>query len=408
MDSRRNFLGKVATGLGTLAAARARVLGANDRIRIGFIGFGDRATDLLNHIRSCSHTEAAAFADVFSNQLDRARSFAPSAAVDADYRRLLDDRSIDAVVIATPPHLHAEQFCAALDAGKHVYIEKTMAFNVEHAKRMRAAVDRDGGKRVVQVGHQACSSAHMIDARHFLSDPRRAAELMGKITAIDMRSFRNTPRGKAQWSRASRLTPDVNESTVVWKAFLGEAPDREFDANRYMNWRYFWEYSGGNVYENMSHQLSFWYKALDLRIPAAASMTGGVYLWKDGREVPDTMNVALEQPEEILINWVSGFGNNQPGVSETVLGDNGTISRGSQLRYTPQKINRPDGNEMTGRALAAPHAHMENFFSGVRDGATPACPFDLGFRVSIASRMAIESYLTGRTVRWDASREEIV
>ena len=139
MDSRRNFLGKVASGLGTLAAVPARVFGANDRIRVGFIGFGDRATDLLNHIRACPNTETVAFCDVFSTRLDRARSLAPSAAVYADHRQMLEDASIDAVVIATPPHLHAAHFCDALDAEKHVYQEKTMAFTVDDAKRMRAA-----------------------------------------------------------------------------------------------------------------------------------------------------------------------------------------------------------------------------------------------------------------------------
>ncbi len=408
MDSRRNFLGKVATGLGTLAAAPARVLGANDRIRVGFIGFGDRATELLNHVRACSSAEAVAFCDVYNKQLDRARSLVPGAAGYLDHRRMLEDRSIDAIIVATPQHLHAEHFCASIGAGKHVYQEKTMAFTVEHAKRMRAEFLRDGGRHVVQIGHQSCSFGHMADVRQFLPDPSRTGELMGKITAIDMRMFRNTPHGKPQWSRTARITPDVNPENVLWKSFLGEAPDREFDANRYMNWRYFWDYSGGNVYENMCHQVSFWYKALGLQIPRMATMTGGTYLWKDGREVPDTMSVSLEQPEEILISWVSGFGNNQPGVTEEVLGDNGTITRDNQVRYAPQKINRPDGNEMTGRATHTPQVHMQNFLDCIRDRREPNCPFELGFRVSIASRMAVDSYRLGRTLCWDAKREEIV
>jgi len=403
MDSRRNFLGKVATGLGTLAAAPGRVLGSNDRIRVGFIGFGDRATELLNHVRACPHTEAVAFCDVYTKQLERARSFAPSAATYLDHRHMLEDRSIDAVIVATPQHLHAEHFCASLDAHKHVYQEKTMAFTVEHAMRMRAAFEKDGAKHVVQIGHQCCSFGHMADVRQFLSQPDR----IGKITAIDMRMFRNTPHGKPQWSRTARMTADVNPENVSWKAFLGEAPDREFDANRYINWRYFWDYSGGNIYENMSHQLSFWYKALELQIPRAATMTGGIYLWPDGREVPDTMCVSLEQPEDLLINWVSGFGNNQPGVTEQVLGDRGTITRDGHVRYSPQKINRPDGNEMTGRATHTPQAHMQNFFDCIRDRKEPNCPFDVGFRVSIASRMAVDSYRLGRTLRWDRQRGEI-
>ncbi len=402
MDSRRNFLGKVATGLGTLAAQR--VLGANDRIRVGIIGFGDRATDLLNQLRNCPSTEAVGFCDVYTKQLERAKSLVPGVATYLDHRRLLEDRTIDAVIVATPQHLHAEHFCASLDAGKHVYQEKTMAFTVAHAKRMRAAIQKDGGKHVVQVGHQATSFGHMTDVRQFLSDPAR----MGKITAIDMHMFRNTPHGKPQWSRTARITPDVNEENIVWPAFLGEAPKRPFDANRYMNWRFFWDYSGGNVYENMCHQICFWYKALDLKIPKAVTMTGGIYLWKDGREVPDTMSVAIEQPEEIQISWVSGFGNNDPGVTESVLGDNGTISRGDRVRYAPQKMNRAEGQELVGRETQTPQVHLQNFFDCVRDRKEPNCPFELGYRVAIASRMAVESYRQGRTVRWDAKKEEIV
>lgn len=404
MDSRRNFLGKVASGIGTLAAVPAHVLGANERIRVGFIGFGDRAAELLNHLRACSNTETVAISDVFTKQLERAKSLAPNAATYLDHRRMLEDPSIDAVVIATPQHLHAEHFCASLDAGKHVYQEKTMAFTVDHAKRMRTAFKKDAGKHVVQIGHQACSFGHMADAQMFLSERER----VGRITAIDMRMYRNTPQGKAPWSRTARITRDVNAENVLWESFLGDAPRREFDANRYMNWRFFWDYSGGNVHENMCHQVAFWYKALGLQIPRTVTMNGGVYLWKDGREVPDTMNVSLEQPEEILISWASGFGNNQLGVTEEVLGDKGTISRDSQIRYLPQKVNRPDANEMLGRRTSVPHAHMQNFVDCIRGGDEPNCPFDLGFRVSIASRMAIESYHLGRTVGWDARKEEIV
>ena len=414
MDSRRHFIGKVASGLaGTLAAGPAEVWGANDRIRIGVIGAGDRGMELVAQIRACPNTEIAAFADVYSRRLERAGGAVPSAALYSDYRRLLEDSSIDAVAIATPPHLHASQFVDSLDAGKHVYQERIMAFSLGHARQMRAAHQRYGAKRTVQIGHQACSSGQMTDARQFLSDPAR----MGTITAITMQMHRNTPGNKPQWSRAALLTPDVNAQNVAWEGFLGEASvgdaaTRPFDANRFVHWRYFWETSGGNVFEGMSHQLSFWYKALNLQIPQTASMKGGNYLWKDGREVPDTMSVTLQQPEEILINWVSGAGNNQLGASEDALGTHGTISRASQIRYLAQKINRPGGSgaggDMAGRATHTPHAHMQNFFDCIRSGKEPNCPFDLGFRVSVACRMAVDSYRTGRTLRWDSEREEIV
>jgi predicted dehydrogenase len=398
MQSRRNFIGKVATGLaGTLASAN--VLGANDRVRIGIIGPGDRGKELLREALGCENVECAGIADVYAKRLDEAKAIAPVARTYSDYRAMLDDRGIDAVQIATPQHLHGEHFVAALDAGKHVYQEKTMAFSVEHAKKMRAAYQR--ASRVVQIGHQWTSTGQIRDAVAFLKP-----ELIGKITAIQAHMYRNTPHGKGQWTRP--VYPDMTAGNIDWSAFLGEAPGRAFDANRYVNWRFFWDYSGGNVYENMCHQVAFWYKTLGLQIPKAVTMTGGVYLWKDGRETPDTMNVSMEQPEEMLFSWDSGFGNDRLGIAEEVLGTDGTITRSQQIRYTPQKVNRPQGNEMMGQSRTEPRAHMANFLRCVRTGEEPNCPFELGYRVSIACRMAVESYLRQRTVRWDAANEEIV
>ena len=399
MQSRRNFIGKFATGIaGTLAVSN--VLGANDRIRLGIIGAGDRGTQIAREAMACPNTEFVAFADIYTKRLEDAKKIAPGAKTFLDYRYLLEDNSIDAVLIATPQHLHCEHFVAALDAGKHVYQEKTMAFTVEHAKRMRAAYKK-AKNRTVQIGHQTLSSGHVTDATNFL-----ASGNVGKVTSIRSQMFRNTPHGKPQWTRP--VYPDMNSEQIVWNAFLGEAPQQEFNPDRYVNWRLFWDYSGGNVHENMSHQIAFWYKVMKLQIPQSVTMVGGIYLWKDGREVPDTMSVAMEHPEEILFTWDSGFGNNQPGVGEEVLGSDGTISRSQQIRYTPQKVNRPEGTEMVGSTRTAPNAHMQNFLDSIRLSTEPNCPFDVGFRVSVACRMAVESYRQGRAVQWDAATEEIV
>jgi predicted dehydrogenase len=401
MDSRRHFLGTVASGLAT-SLAPGTILGANDRVRLGIIGPGDRGQQLMREAIAIPNVEFVGAADVYTRRLEQVKQIAPNAKTYLDYRYLLEDKSVDAVLIATPQHLHCEHFVASLDAGKHVYQEKTMAFTVDHAKRMRAAYRKTKGQ-VVQIGHQANSSGGMKDALAFLKD-----EPVGKITAIHMCMYRNTPHGKPQWSRPTY--PDMTSENILWKKFLGEAQDRPFDANRYINWRFFWEYSGGNVYENMCHQVAFWYQALNLQIPKAATMVGGVYLWKDGREVPDTMCANLEQPEEILISWNSGFGNNHLGMSEDVLGDDGTVLReqGGQVRYSPQKVNIKDRPEKTGLTKSAPNAHMLNFVDGIRVGAPQNCPFDTGFRVAIACRMAVESYRQNRTVRWDPAKEDIV
>jgi len=400
MNSRRKFIGTFATGLAGTLANPVGVLGANERIRLGVIGAGDRGLQLAREAMGAGNAEVAAFADVYTRRLEEAAHTIPGAATHSDYRALLDDKSLDAVVIATPQHLHAEHFTAALDAGKHVYVEKTMAFTVEQARRMRAAYQR-AGRRTVQVGHQWCSSGQIADATAFLSSGR-----VGKITAIRGYMYRNTPRGKPQWSRP--VYPDMTPESIAWNAFLGDAPQRPFDAERFANWRFFWDYSGGNFFENMSHQLAFWYKTLGLGVPEAATATGGVYLWKDGREVPDTMNVAMEHAGGLLFTWDSAFGNARYGVGEDALGTDGTISRGQQIRYLPEKVNQPAGVETAGLTPTARHAHMRDFLECIRSGREPNCPFELGYRVSIACRMAVESYRQGRTVRWDAQREAIV
>jgi predicted dehydrogenase len=401
MQSRRNFIGNVATGLaGTLAGSN--VLGANERIRIGIIGPGARGTEILQQALACEGVECIGAADVYTRRLEDVKKIAPNAKTYLDHRRLLEDKDIDAVLIATPQHLHCQHFVDTLTAGKHVYQEKTMAFTVDHAKRMRAAFQKDGGRHTVQIGHQWTSTGAVTDALSF-----NKPELMGKITMIHGHMYRNTPHGKPQWSRP--VYPDMTPENIIWRSFLGESKPVDFDANRYINWRFFWDYSGGNVYENMCHQLSFWYKVMDLKIPRSVTMTGGLYLWKDGREVPDTMSVSMEHEEELLYTWDSGFGNDQLKVTEDVLGDNGTISHTQQsIKYAPQKVNRRDGNEMVGTTRSDPKAHMQNFLDSIRGSKQPNCPFEIGFRISVACRMAVESYRQGRTMHWDAVKEEIV
>src|SRR5215475_14277106 len=177
MQSRCNFMGGAAAGLAVTLARTDRVLGANDRIRLGIIGPGARGQQIMRQAISCPNTEMVAIADVYTRRLEEAKKFAPASKTYLDYRHLLEDTSIDAVLIATPQHLHCEHFVAALDAGKHVYQEKTMAFTVAHAKRMREAYKRANGKLTVQIGHQSCSSGQMVDGAAMLADPG-----LGKVT----------------------------------------------------------------------------------------------------------------------------------------------------------------------------------------------------------------------------------
>lgn len=387
----------------------ARVLGANDRVRFGLIGAGGRGMEIFKAALHAPNSQAVAVADVYSRRLDEAKAVVPGLQAYTDFRRLLDDKSIDAVLIATPQHQHALNFVPAIGAGKDVYQEKTMAFNPDHARRMRRAFE--GSKRVVQVGVQSVSGKAFARARE-LSTPDR----MGTVTAIHTHHYRNRTYGG--WKRA--IPPDCNLEHVAWKEFEGEAAPHDFDPQRFINWRFFWDYSGGNVFENMVHQVAFWYKVLGLKIPRRATMAGYNYLSPE-MEVPDTMDVSMDQPEDLLFTWNSAFGNNHYGEdgNDLALGNKGTVMRivdsVSYLPQNPQAANKDQtprsvGGEpdIVGSDEADTDAHMSNFFDCVRSRKEPNCPFEMGFRSAIACQMAIASLRRGRTVQWDAEREEIV
>jgi len=392
-----------AAALAASGLVSGRVLGANERIRIGLIGAGSRGLNLLKAALQCRDIEAVAVADVYTRRLEKAKKTFPGIRKTyMDFRKLLEDRTINAVLIATPQHQHALNFVPAIAAGKDVYQEKTMAFTPDHARRMRKALDGSG--RVVQIGMQMVSGKGIVKVRE-LATPER----MGTITAIHIHHFRNAPYGG--WRR--KIPPDCDAAHVDWKAFEGEAKPHSFDPQRYMNWRFFWDYSGGNVFENMVHPVGFWYKVLDLKIPESVTMTGANFL-SPKMQVPDTMDVAMHQNEKILFTWNSMFGNNFYGEGyDLLLGTRGTILQNESdvVRYWPQGERRAGktGEEPEGEGYAdSTVAHFRNFFDCVRSRKEPVCPFELGYRSAIACQMAVRSYHEGRTVRWDAAREEIV
>jgi predicted dehydrogenase len=413
MLNRRRFIHQLGGGAAALAGSSmfppARVLGANDRIRFGLIGAGGRGMEIFKAALHAPNTQAVAVADVYSRRLDQVKCIVPAVQTYTDFRRLLDDKSVDAVLIATPQHQHALNFVPAIQAGKDVYQEKTIAFNPDHARRMRRVLE--GSNRVVQVGVQSVSGKAFARAREF-STPDR----LGTITAVHTHHYRNAPYGG--WKRA--IPPDCNLQHVAWKEFEGEAAPHDFDPQRFINWRFFWDYSGGNVFENMVHQVAFWYKVLGLKIPRRVTMVGHNYLSPE-MEVPDTMNVCMDQPENLLFTWNSMFGNNFYGEdgNDLALGNKGTVMRiADSVNYQPQshhaaqKAQTPSsvGGEanIVGSDEGDTEAHMRNFFDCVRSRKEPNCPFELGFQSAIACQMAIASLRQGHTVQWDAEKEEIV
>jgi predicted dehydrogenase len=405
-STRRDFLKKTAAASAAFLTPNvaARVIGANDRIRIAIIGAGSRGQELLKQIAAVPGTEVVAVADVYKRRFDEARQIIPGIQSFGDYRQVLDMKDIDGVIAATPLHIHAHHFVDAIAAGKDLYSEKTMTWSIPEAEKCLEASKKSN--RVVQIGLQHVSGGPFADAKKWISEG-----IVGKVTQVDAWMGRNTPHGQGQWVR--QPAADCTAQNVNWTAFLNGRPDKGFDAYRFMNWRLYWMFSGGNVTENMIHQIAWIMSALDLPLPSAAYMSGGIFSEKDGREVPDTMSVTLDFPETV-VTWQSTFNNRRYGLGQKLLGSDGTIEyvagatdmvKGEseeQIHYYPEKVNRPNGVAITGNSPT--HNHMQNWIDCMRSRKTPNAPTELGYRSAVAAHMANLSYRQKRRVTLEEAK----
>jgi predicted dehydrogenase len=405
-STRRRFLKQAALGTAALVTyPHARVLGANDRVRVGMIGVGNRGQDLLEEVLAVPNIQLVAIADIYSRRRDEARKAAPGILTLDDHRRLLDMKDLDAVIVASPLHTHARHFLDTLASGKDLYSEKTMTWSIPEAEQCLAAATQAG--RIVQIGLQWESSGALRDAKKWIKDG-----MVGKVTQVESWMSRNTPHGEGQWVRP--IPSDCTAQNVNWGAFLNGRPDRPFDPYRLINWRLFWEFSGGNVTENMVHQIAWIMSALELPLPTAALMSGGVFSEKDGREVPDTIAVTLDFPNDIVVTWQSTFSNSHFGLGEHILGSDGTIEHGwgasdmvngeegEFVRYYPEKVNRAQGAALAGKT--PDQGHMANWIECVRSRKTPNAPVEIGYRSAIAAHMANLAYRHKQRVTLEMAR----
>lgn len=391
---RREFLKQAAaSAVVGLTLSPSRVLGANERVRLGIIGPGARGQELMKEFLRLPNVEFVAAADVYTRRREEAKQLAPAAKTFDDHRRLLDLKDLDAVIVATPLHCHARHFLDTLAAGKDLYCEKTMTWSIQEAEACLEAAKRSNAK--VGIGLQHQSSGNLVDAKKWIREA-----IVGKVTSVECWMSRNTPRGKGQWVRS--VPSDCTAANVKWEAFLNGRSPRPFDGNQFINWRLFWDYSGGNVTENMVHQIAFVIRALDLPLPTSAYMSGGIFSEKDGREVPDTIAVTLDFPGDIVVTWQSTFSNSHYGIGDRILGSQGTIERlmgvtdmvtgksQSGLHYYPEKVNRADGAMIEGGSEDA--NHFANFVDCVRSRKEPNAPVEIGYRSAVAGHMANLSY----------------
>jgi len=330
--SRRSFLRAGAA----LAAApgAARGYAPSDRIRVGFIGTGARAHQIMEAMKLVPGTEFAAVVDAYKGRVARAiERTGGKAKAFADYREVLADKSIDAVVIATPDHWHKQMVVDAVNAGKDVYCEKPLTYRTSEGPEIIRAAAEAG--RVVQVGSQGMSSAIERKARDIIRSGR-----LGKITLIRASFNRNTPGGA--WIYP--IPPDASPDTVNWEMFLGSAPKRPFSLERFFRWRCYWDYSGGISTDLFVHLCTTIHYLMDAKMASRAVAMSQLYRWKETRDVPDTINGVLEYPEGFAVS-LSGTFNSEAAAESSfqILGTEGALTLGDTLTFKPENVHDDNG-----------------------------------------------------------------
>ena len=377
------------------AMASPRVIGANDRIMLGVIGCGSKGTDhLKNKLPSARNVAVVAVSDIYQARKDRAKALC-GGEVHHDYRKLLDRSDIDAVVIATPDHWHARMAMDAMEAGKDVYLEKPMTYTWEEARDLVGVVNRTG--RVMQVGAQSCSDDRWWKANKLIKDGA-----IGKVLWTTGSYCRNSTRGEWNYAIDEGATPD----NLDWKAWLGSAPKRPFDKERFFRWRKYWDYSGGIATDLFYHQLSHLQIALGPEFPKRVSAGGGIYVQND-RDVPDTFHMIIDYPSGHSVVLCSSMANRQ-GVPELIRGHEATM-----YFESPGVVIRPedefkDQRQETKVALDPRSGHMDNWLECIRTRQKPTLDADTAYKIMVAINLGVQSYRKEQVMKFDPEREKVI
>lgn len=323
--SRRSLLSSSAMVFSLKGAAQAPA--SKDKVNLGFIGSGIRGKQLIDEFMAVPAARGVAVADLYDGCLERAKEqLGDQISTTKDYRRLLENKDIDAVVIATPDHLHERITLDALSAGKHVYVEKPMTWSIGEGPRIIAAAKASG--KVLQVGSQAKTSALTAKAKELI-----ASGVLGKVNMIRMGNHRNNAEGAWVYP----IPPDASETTIDWPRFLGKASKRPFDAAQFFRWRCWWDYSAGVAGDLFVHQLTQMHEIMGTKAPSSAVSQGGIFRWNDGRTVPDIMNSLLEYPEGFLVDIYVTQVNSYAPRGILIMGDQGTMQlEGRRLTVIPE------------------------------------------------------------------------
>ena len=393
------------------------MIGANDRINVGFVGCGGRMNTHIRRVmersKETGDVQAVAVNDIWDKRKQRAREATgvDERSVYHDYREVCARPDVDVVVIASPDHWHHAHTMEALRNGKDVYLEKPMTYTVEEAKEIAEVVKATG--RVLQVGSQYTSMDHFWKAKKAIADG-----LLGEVMWASGGFGRNRNQ-RGEWNYA--IDAEATEKTLDWKAFLGPAPKRSFDPERYFRWRKYWDYSGGIATDLFYHTVSPLLLTVGGEFPLRVTASGGIYKQKD-REVPDTFFMNVDYPAwtmQLACSVGSGVG--APLVihgSQATLfvGQNSESLSNTQMEIVPDQEYRDEFTKKTGSEVLkidvkpiprGGHPHMDNFLACVRSRQEPNLPARLGYQAMAAIAMGVQAYRQSEVLFFDRRREKV-
>jgi predicted dehydrogenase len=422
-STRRTFVKTGIAAAGTTAIyhrnVHARILGANDRINIGCIGLGGRGTSVMRETKKIGETtrpaQIVAVCDVYRKRLNRAKELSGAELATLDYREVIARKDIDSVIIATPDHWHAPMAIDAMKAGKDVYCEKPMTRTVEEARKFYEAAKATN--RVVQIGSQTTSSDQWWKARKAIEDG-----MIGQLLMSQGSYHRNSIEGEWNYEIDPNAGPQgKGDDFIDWTAWLGSAPKRAFSGERFFRFRKYWDYSGGIATDLFYHVVAplniCWGEA---QFPHKVMASGGTYVFKDGREVPDTFHLIAEFAKGHSLVLSSSMANSQhiPGL---IRGHEGTImmvpqgafeGRVDHITVTPERIAKKKfvekwGQEEVKLPTEARELHMENFLRCVKTREKTVLDALTGYKAMTTIAMAVQSYREGRVLYFNEAAQRV-
>ena len=429
MKTRRQFLHTSLTGsivsafafskktFASTARSYSRIQGANKRIRVGLIGCGGQGTGDLRKMISIPNVECVALCDVDDSQVEKAAAMTAKQANQnptlraKDFRRLMDDKNIDAVIVGTPDHWHALTTIAACQSGKDVYVEKPLSLTIGEGRVMVDVARKNN--RVVQMGTQQRSTPHYKEAFDYVQ-----SGALGKIRVVRTWAYQD-------WMGDIDKVPDSDPPAGVdYDFWLGPAPKRPFNKNRFhFNFRWFYDYSGGLMTDWGAHMIDIanWY--MGIKAPLSAASVGGKYGFpNNAEETPDTQQAIWDCGDYSMI-WehatAIGLGPYQRDHGVALHGNNGvlvvdrggwevypeTTGKGKRKSYKPQAAGMPrQGSGGTdGHFL-----HVKNFIDCMDSRKKPNSDVEIGHNSMIACHLGNIAFRTGKTIKWDVEKERVI